>query len=140
MGAKKGEHRSPKTEFPAGHNLSSKYKNEYADDIIAFSEEPDTYFLEQYARKINVCAETLRTWSKRYPRFGVAYKIAEDRMFTNLFKAGLEGRLNPQLVKLIAMSRYNMTDKVEQKVDANLGASDGLNVKITVLKPEKVNI
>lgn len=140
MGAKKGDHRSPGTEFATGNKFALKYKNEYADDIIGFSDEPDTYFIEQYAKRINVTSETLRTWAKKYPRFGEAYKIAEDRMFTNLFKAGLEGRLNPQLVKLIAMSRYNMTDKVEQKVDANVGASDGLKVNITVLKPEKVNI
>ena len=139
MGARKGEHRSPATEFEQGHIFSLKYKPEFADEMIKFFEDHEAVpFFEDYATRKGIVSRTLRSWAERYPRFKAAYERCEEIQRVKLLAGGLAGRFNPQIVKLIAMNKHGMSEKAEQKVDASLGGSDGLKVNITVLKPEKV--
>lgn len=143
MGAKKGQHRSTATEFKCGHGFSLKYKDEYVEEmLIFFKESSDVPFFEEFATEKNVTTGTLVNWAKRFDRFGAAYAVCQEIQLHKLLKGGLLGKFNPQVVKLVAMTRHGFSEKQEQKVDADVGGKNGdaLKVNITVLKPDKVDI
>lgn len=139
MGAHKGDHRSPSTEFKPGHDFSNKYRPEYADEMLEYFSNHDAVpMFEEFANSKKVTATTMLNWAKKYPRFAAVYDICREIAQTKLLQGGLSGRYNPQIVKLIAMNKHGMSEKSEQKVDASVDGE--LKVNITVLKPEKVDV
>lgn len=138
MGARPGEHRSPATEFKARNGFALKYKTEFADEMIDYFRSCEMLpMFEEFATQKNVTTQTLRNWAKTYERFGAAYAICEEIQKTTLLRGGMSGAYNPQIVKFFAINNLGMSDKTEQKIDADVGGE--FKVNITVLKPEKIS-
>lgn len=132
MGAKKGMHQSPATEFKLGNRARAKYNTEICDDIIEFFETYEGYpTFEKFASERRLTTKTLLEWKKKYPRFTVAYEVCLEMQKAKTLEGGITGVYNPQIVKFIATNCHGMTEKTEQRVDADIGGK-GVTVNITV--------
>ena len=140
MAPRKYIHVSPATEFKCGNGYSLKYDEKYCEEMISFFKETKPIpMFEEFATNKNITTQTLRNWARKYPKFGAAYSICLEIQKAKLLSGGISGVFNPQIVKLFAINNLEMSDKTEQKVDANVEASGEFKVNITVLKPDKID-
>lgn len=110
----------------------TKYKPEYCDDIIDyFSGEPystettesgaskkipnDLPLIQNYAKKIGVCVDTLNEWTKVHPAFSEAYKKARALQEAFWTTNSLHGLYSPAFTIFAGKNMFGWRDKQEHE-------------------------
>lgn len=116
--------------MPAGR--PTKYKPEYADELIKFFEAEDAKgefpTLENFACHLGVYSGTLRNWANeedeagnlKHPEFFTAYKRAKDYQHKALVSGGLQGRFHGSFAIFTAKNVLGWRDQTDHNVNATL--------------------
>ena len=141
------------TRFKRGNKISSKYKDRYCDDLLAFFAEPprDVIYEREYykdgtlkrekpivlapkfptfelfATKIGVVPNTLLNWCASHPRFEAAYALARELQLGIAIRGATEKHYDGNFTKFILMNRYGFKDK--QEIDNNVNAEVSGSIK-----------
>lgn len=103
------------TRFKKGHQLSCKYKAEYAEDIRTFFESSeDLVLIEDWAKARHLHINTVKGWAanpEKYHQFVLNYEQAMADQCAKLIKGGLKGAYNARLVEFLLKNNHGMTDK-----------------------------
>lgn len=110
----------------------TKYKEEYAEDIIEFFLKYKRYEVDEetgkkspltpptfsgYAVHLGVCRDTLMDWRERHPEFNKAYKAAKVIQERHIVENSMEGVAPTAFAIFMMKNNHGWTDKIEQKVD-----------------------
>ena len=113
---KPGNEIGKETRFQPGNTDSSKYKEEYCEQIINYYRSYKGYpTTELFADSIGVVTDTLRNWAEKHPRFRLAYQRALEIQRGKLIEGGLLNTFNPAIVKFVAVNCHGMSDRVVQE-------------------------
>ena len=124
--------------YAKGNKGAGKYKKKFIEEILLyFSAEPtkDAEYptFEGFAKRIGVTVRTMERWAAEKEDFGEAYERCRDVQKRFLIIGGLTERYNSAFAKFMC-GVHGMTDKNTAKPeDDGGGASDGLEVVITLL-------
>ena len=125
------------TRFEKENAAACKYREEYADQLIDFFNQPDTRTeytetlngkgevikrvpmivpneyptFEAFAAKLGVTTETLRNWCEQSARFKHTYARAKEMQKAKLISNTLRGMYNPLFAKFEAINNHSMSDK-----------------------------
>ena len=151
---------TPKDKPDRQQGRPPKYRDEFADELITFFNQPPTrdvtvrdkqgnestqvlpgFFptMARFAANIGVCRDTLHDWAHakdvngdpRHPRFSDAYKRAKAFQEANLVEGTIAGAYNSTFAIFTAKNVLGWRDKVEQEITGKDGAPIGPSV-ITV--------
>lgn len=124
----------------------SNYKEEYVQEIVTFFEErelfreeiekkvtkegelievpvkqvngPPTY--AGFAKKIGVCLDTLKNWTRAHPEFNAAYEKCRAIQAEHIIQINMENKGNTAFSIFMMKNNHGWTDKVESKVETNV--------------------
>lgn len=130
----KGNDIGKDTRFKPGHKLSSKYKEEYATELIKYFRDEDVVFptVEGFAESKGLAIRTVHGWredEEKYPQFAVAYAQAMAIQREKLLVGGLTRKFDASIVKFLAVNNHGMREKVEQEVKADTTFTVNINVE-----------
>lgn len=143
MKFEKGNTIGKETRFKAGHNLSKKYKAEYADDLLNYFKEMEDMdiielpTLEGWAISRSISIRSVNNWvheEEKYPQFADKYAQALAIQKKKLALLGLKGSYNQRLVEFLLKNNHGMSDKTEQKVDQTVNG--GVSIKVSYFEDE----
>ena len=110
----------------------TKYKPEYCEEITKFFDVPayfreegkltpnDLPFFEQFARKLDICVDTLKEWRDKYPDFSSAYKKAKEKQEENWKVCSLLGLYSPAFTIFFGKNVFHWKDRHDHNVSGNL--------------------
>lgn len=129
------------TRFQPGHTLSTKYQDEYADQLLEFFTDPDVEFptIEGFAKKYHIAIRTVYDWieaPEKYPQFALSHAQAMAIQRDKLLVGGLTEQYNSQIVKFIAVNCHGMKEKIEQEVKGDAT----INVNISFFDEENKRV
>jgi hypothetical protein len=114
----RGPENSP---FVPGNTLSTKYKDEYADLLIRYYNDPEEMYptLEGFAMLVGVHIRSIEEWASgraEYAlRFSQNYAHARAIQRKRLIEGGLSRRFDPSFARFLASAVHGMSEK--QTVD-----------------------
>jgi hypothetical protein len=130
---KKGNEIGKETRFQAGNQLSSKYKDEYADSLLEFFRTYDGVpTFEKWADENGIDVRTACNWKnddEKYPRFSANYAQALSLQKAKLIEYGLLDKYNANLTKFLLTNIHGMSEKVEQKVEGDTNATITVEIR-----------
>ena len=111
---------------PYGNKNAQKYSDEkyvplvekYYDEMLADKRYPSDDYLAVY---LDIDDDTIREWLKTHDCFRSAVVRGRHRAEQALFDRSLNGEWNDRFAALLLKNRHGFVDKVEQKVEADVG-------------------
>ncbi len=146
----KGHKIAEEVRFQKENAAACKYKEQYADELIAYFGAPATRIVydetfdkngnvvkrvahvvpneyptfEAFAARLGVTRGTLLNWCKQSKRFEHCYARAKEMQRAKLITNTLGGFYNPQFAKFEAMNNHDMKERVENEGSFHVTLSD----------------
>ena len=103
--------------MPAGR--PSKYKKKYCEDIVAYMSEGNS--IVQFAAHIGVCRDTVNEWTREYPEFSDALRMAMTKCeahWERIMQAKTVRKMpgNDALLMFWMKNRFKWSEKVDQNI------------------------
>jgi hypothetical protein len=89
-----------------------------AEELLAWSNNPNHLFLKEFTAAQGIPASHLARFAQSNPAFAETLELVSDVLETRLMRGGLDSKLNHNIVKLIAVSKYGYTEKTDLAVTA----------------------
>lgn len=139
---KKGNTIGKDTRFKAGHDVPSKFKEEYCEKLIAFftDAKPEVIYEEFYnsdgtlkgkrpvqvipaklptfegfAFEIGVTVNTLLNWCEKFPHFASAYARAAEKQKEILLINGTNKQYDGNFAKFLLMNNHGMSEQTKSE-------------------------
>lgn len=131
----KGHDIGKETRFDFDNAAAVKYKDEYADKIVAWFAEKaeldaDYPTFERFAREIGVIHETMREWAKHFARFRSAYEACKDIQREVLAVRTLGRMYEPSFAKFLAINNLGMVDQTSVQVQGDTDKPLAVDIRI----------
>lgn len=119
-------------EFKNYMGQPTKYDPKYCDEIINYFDvklyeekngrevASDIPTLAGFAAKLKVHRDTLHTWTKIYPQFADALRIAKEMQENWIAVNGNKGLINPAFAIFTAKNVLNWRDKKDVEITGNV--------------------
>jgi hypothetical protein len=133
----KGNEIGKETRFYYGHKLSTVYKDEYADLLMAYvdkcEEEGKLPMLEGFITENHLESRTVAGWAadkEKYPQFADSHAYLKATQKKMLVLLGLADQYNAQLVKFLLSANHGMSEKSQQEINAKTDNTFRVDIKV----------
>lgn len=111
---------------PLGNTNALKYSDEkyiplvrkYYDEMLADKRYPSDEYLSVY---LDISIDTIFEWLETHPCFRRAVAQGRQKAMQALVDRSLNGEWNDRFAALVLKNRHGFVDKMEQKVEADVG-------------------
>lgn len=121
------------TRVKKGEILRTVYDDSYADDILDYFINHEGYpTVQGWCAEKNIFYKTAVNWgqnSELCPRFVTAYAQCMAIQQAKGIEGGMSGRFNPRFAKFMLSACHGMSEKTEQKIEADATASFTVEIK-----------